>query len=41
MVTYTKISPKNGESQRYNVGMQKKKKKKNFLAHISADEDEI
>ena len=28
MVTYTKISPKNGEPQRYSWGTQKKKKKK-------------
>ena len=33
MVTYAKISPKNGEPQRYSWGMQKKKKK-SYLQHI-------
>ena len=32
MVTYAKISPKNGEPQRYSWGTQKKKKKKSFFA---------
>ena len=30
MVTYTTISPKNGEPQRYSRGTQKKKKNTNF-----------
>ena len=35
MVTYAKISPKNGEPQRYSWGTQKKKKKKKRQLNLS------